>query len=309
MNIFKRVTLVTTVLVIMMASAMVFAKITHTLLVLDMPNEVMLPDNFRTTDDLLPPSHTLTRDGLENIHAAGSKQFSAKSLDQALARIPSQSIVVIDLRRESHGLLNGIGVSWFGPQNAANEKKSPNEIKLSEARLLARLKKSHFKWVYQIIEKTSDDFIEKTQKEFMRVNNVQSEQQLVQAHHLGYQRFYVEDFHAPQMPDVVRFVNFARHVPATTWLYFHCRAGKGRTTTFMAMYDMMKNAKKVSFADIISRQAALGGTDLSVLPDNDNFKYKFAEDRYNFLKKFYEYAKENNDNYATSYLQWLRKYA
>ncbi len=90
--------------------------------------------------------------------------------------------------------------------------------------------------------------------------------------HARYQRFYIEDFHGPDQASVVKFVNFAKTIPDNTWLYFHCRAGRGRTTTFMSMYDMMKNAKQVTFDEIMDRQLALGGADLRDLPEG-NFKY------------------------------------
>lgn len=309
MNIFKRIALTVTLLMIMLSSALVFAKITHTLLVVDMAKNAGLPENFRTTSDPLPPDATVSNEGLSNLHLAGSQQFSTDGLQHALEKIPSKSIVVVDLRRESHGQLNGNAVSWYGPQNAANENKTPEQISVSESRLLSRLKKARFKWLYQILEKSDDDFIEKTHRDFVRVNTVKSEQQLAAANHLDYKRFYVKDFHAPDDADVVRFVSFARNIPENTWIYFHCRAGKGRTTTFMSMYDMMKNAKHVSFEDILARQYALGGSDLRDLPSQENFKYKFASHRLDFLRKFYEYAKNNNDDFSTTWQQWKRNSA
>ncbi len=307
MNLIKKLALCVTLVSVMLSSALVFARITHTLLVFDARNEAELPGRFRTSSDALPENTNFTKDGLENLHEAGSQQFSKESLMKALEKIPSTSVVVIDLRRESHGLIDGNAVSWYGPQNAANANKSSSQIITSENRLLMRLKKSHYRWVYQIIEKSNDDYVDKASREFIPVRGVQSEQQLAEGLHLGYQRFYVEDFHAPRNDDVVRFVNFAKRIPENTWLYFHCRAGRGRTTTFMAMYDMMKNAKQVSFEDILNRQAAIGGVDLQKLPSEGNFKYRYASDRLNFLKNFYDYTKENKDNFATTWAQWVRK--
>ena len=40
----------------------------------------------------------------------------------------------------------------------------------------------------------------------------------------------------------------------TLGYHFHCKEGIGRTTTFMIMYDIMKNYKEVSLNDIIKRQ-------------------------------------------------------
>jgi protein-tyrosine phosphatase len=304
MNFIRRSTLAVTLITIMLSSALVFAKITHTLLVTDMANDSVLPKHFRTTSDVLPDA-ALPSTGLASLHSAGSQQFSSAGLKAALAKIPSKSIIIVDLRRESHGYLNGGAVSWYGPQNAANENKSPEQIKKSESRLLGRVEKSRFRWVYEITEKTDDGFIERVNKDFVRVNSVASEQELADKNHLGYKRFYVEDYHAPEEADATRFVNFINHLPENTWLYFHCRAGKGRTTTFLSMYDMMKNAKQVSFEDILKRQAALGGEDLMKLPNKKAYKYKAAVHRLNFLKKFYEYAKTNNDDFSTTWSQWL----
>lgn len=307
MKIFKTTTLVTVLAAVTLSSAMVFAKITHTLLVIDSGSQVELspqelPGHFRTTSDPLPDS--VQKDGLENVHAAGSMQFSEAGLHAALQKIPSKSVIIMDLRRESHGQLNGNAISWFGPQNAANENKTPEQIRQSESRLLSRLKKSNFKWVYQILEKTDDGFIEKISKEFARVESVKTEREIAGENHAQYRRLYVEDFHKPDDEDVERFVKTVRHLPGKTWLYFHCRAGRGRTTTFMSMTDMMKNAKHVAFEDILQRQLALGGSNLQELPGKQSYKYKYAVERLNFLRNFYEYAKANNDNFSTTWLQW-----
>ena len=44
--------------------------------------------------------------------------------------------------------------------------------------MLSRLKKSHFKWVYEVVDKSEDGFIEKTRRDITRVDSVKSEQQL-----------------------------------------------------------------------------------------------------------------------------------
>ncbi len=81
-------------------------------------------------------------------------------------------MVVVDLRRESHGILNNDAISWFGPQNAANEKKTIQQIKLSETRLLQRVAHSPYRWIYHIVEKTDDDYVDKAKREFVQVKNV-----------------------------------------------------------------------------------------------------------------------------------------
>lgn len=44
-----------------------------------------------------------------------------------------------------------------------------------------------------------------------------------------------------QSPENIdEFIKLYKSLPKDAWLHFHCEAGKGRTTTFLAMYDMMK---------------------------------------------------------------------
>lgn len=44
-----------------------------------------------------------------------------------------------------------------------------------------------------------------------------------------------------------------------TWFHFHCGGGKGRTGTFMMLYDRMKNPE-VSDKDIMYRHAQMGAS-------------------------------------------------
>jgi hypothetical protein len=46
-------------------------------------------------------------------------------------------------------------------------------------------------------------------------------------------------------------------LPENAWAHFHCEAGLGRTTTFMVLYDMLRNANRVSLEDIVQRQKIL----------------------------------------------------
>jgi hypothetical protein len=76
-----------------------------------------------------------------------------------------------------------------------------------------------------------------------------------------------------------------------TWLHFHCRAGDGRTTTFMAMHDIIHNAPGDSLQTILARQKAIGGIDLSSLPtDQTVFSYPFSIERVEFIQNFYKYV-------------------
>ncbi|TMM11177.1 MAG: protein tyrosine phosphatase, partial [Actinobacteria bacterium] len=131
---------------------------------------------------------------------------------------------------------------------------------------------------------------------------VQTEQEVADAAGFGYFHLTVPDHYRPQNEQVDRFVAFVRDLPPNTWLHFHCRAGVGRTTTFMAMYDMLRDAKTLSMNDILRRQVAVGGKDLlgGDVSGNDN-----KTERVQFLRQFYDYAQTNLDGFQTPFTAWL----
>lgn len=81
---------------------------------------------------------------------------------------------------------------------------------------------------------------------------------------------------------------------------FHCKAGFGRTTTYMIMYDMTKNYKEVSAEEIIKRQLGLANF-------NENTIQSFYNnERISFLNKFYEYCKTNGDSLKIKWSEWKK---
>ena len=119
---------------------------------------------------------------------------------------------------------------------------------------------------------------------------------------MSYIRIPVTDKEKPSDDMVDYFVQFVQSLPQNTWVHFHCEEGMGRTTTFMVMYDIMKNAKRVSLDDIMNRQVLIGGQDL--LDDKVNTT-KNAKERTEFIQEFYKYALQNNDNFKTTWSQWI----
>ena len=96
------------------------------------------------------------------------------------------------------------------------------------------------------------------------------------------------------------FIDFVQSQPNGSWLHFHCKEGIGRTTTFMIMYDIMKNHKDVELNDIIKRQVILSG-----MLDEDAESF-YTGDHFKFLSDFYNtysskptssIAYNTNDNY------------
>ena len=296
-NIIYRIGLLSSILL----SNLAFAK--GPLLVLDALNASQLPANFRSSSDPFPTQTNLSQEGLASLHEIGSAQFSERELIAVIEKI-NAPITIIDLRQESHGFIDGNAISWYGLRDWANLGKTPEEVEQDQQQRLASLEKQNIITISKISDKNSDGAITKTIPIKLDIHHVMSEAGLIYQHQLNYARIYVTDGWPPSTEQIEQFVKFVQALPKDMWLYFHCRAGKGRTTTFMVMYDMLKNAKKVSFNDILQRQALLGGNSLLNLPEQDSYKYSLANKRIEFLKKFYNYCLSNKDNYQTLFSVW-----
>lgn len=290
-------------LLISMMSLFALNKHSSPLLVLDMAESDELPRKFRmTTDPILDAS--INRNGLAELKAAASAQFSKGALQAVIRRLRTSHITVVDLRQESHGFLNGNAISWYGFHDAANENKTPATIEMRQRKLLAHIREQKTIRLDKILEK-NDGIIKRTAPLSYPVNEVDNEHAIVKHQHIKYERLYVQDFHGPLNSQVDRFIEIVKALPKDEWLYVHCRGGSGRSTTFMVMLDIMHHAKTVSLEDILKRQAALGGKDLRFLPDQHSYKYSFAKKRLAFIKKFYNYAKTNKNHFKTTWSHWL----
>lgn len=277
-----------------------FAIYKEPLLVMDMSNAARLPKNFRSANDNLHGD--VNKIGLKDLHIAGGSQFSKLSFKQILHRIDEKKITIVDLREESHGFLNSNAVSWYAPNDAINAGKATDIIENDQHELLDGLNKQDIVDVFNIVAK-KNGYISKARAKQYVVHQVMNEAEFASSIKQNYARIYVQDGYAPSNQEVDRFLEVVKSVPKDQWIYFHCRAGVGRTTTFMAMDDMLHNAKKVSFDDILKRQHLLGGKDLAE-PSKSDLKIKRVQERLTFLENFYRYAKENNDNFATTWSQW-----
>ncbi|MCI6277506.1 MAG: hypothetical protein MR639_12340 [Clostridium sp.] len=256
-------------------------------LMIDFNNNGEFPNSFRKMSDKIYPTNNIPSiKGLDKLNASGSAEFTSNSLDIIKSSI-GKKFVVVDLRQESHGFLNGSAISWLGLKNDLNKGLSQPEVVKKEDALLGSIKLNTpikpFNSPGNIV-----------------ANSVSNEETLVKSKDLDYIRFAVTDGESPTDDVVEDFVKYAASLPSDTWLHFHCKEGQGRTTTFLSMYDMMKNSKDVSFDDIIFRQFLLGRENLLQHP------LTTPTQRESLLTNFYKYTKENKDNFKTSWTDWLK---
>lgn len=252
----------------------------NTHLILDFDNSTSLPKNFRKTTDVLTDCtfKSLNKHGLDKLNISGSGQFTQLNLPLIIKAIPDNfSIIDIDLREESHGFINGSAISFENIYNNANSGLSLPEIINKENCDLSSIKLNNPLTLYN----SKKSIIPKT---------VQNESNLIMDKDIKYVRIPVTDGNLPNDTMVDYFIDFVNNQPKNTWLHFHCKAGVGRTTTFMIMYDIIKNHNDVDLKDIITRQILLA-----------NFNEKNSCDfltgnRYEFFNQFYAKCKNNNCN-------------
>lgn len=273
--------------------------------IINMPNHEELPRNFRMThrfsffDNEQFPSFY----GLLELKASASGQFSQKSLAKILELIPAEKILLLDLRRESHGFVNGIAMSWSDEKNWQNKDKSLEQILSEEKQLLQKVFDDKLIKLYQKKSPLENPLL-------IHVKEVYSEEDLAQKMGVHYARLPVTDHLKPDNSEVDYFVELIKmhflNKETDHWLHFHCSAGRGRSTTFMSMYDMMRNASYVSFEDILLRQMIIGGKNLTEPFDTSDWRYEYHFERLNFLIDFYNYCLEN-PNFEKLWSYWIKE--
>ena len=264
-----------------------------------------LPRNFRTTRDTIKPDSGPVPDtnGLADLRASASAAFTEANLKVVLARVPGP-VTVFDLRQEDHVYVNGQPVSWYATNNWANVGRSHEAIIASEA---VRAKTLAHGTVIELADAGARKGDSATAPQRLTVTRAATEREVVISAGASYVRITVSDHARPLDDEVDRFVLAVRALPAEGWVHFHCRAGKGRTTTFIALYDMIRNAKRVSLEDIVNRQSLLlGDYNLLQLGDQTGWKAPLAADRAAFVRAFYDYARANPNGQPQLWTEWLK---
>tara|TARA_R110002110_G_scaffold195770_1_gene405476 strand:- start:99098 stop:100024 length:927 start_codon:yes stop_codon:yes gene_type:complete len=277
-------------------------------IVYDEPEGLKVPRNFRLMSSPYKSLNeaTPTRSGLDKLKLSASAQFSEETLKAVLPKMQGE-VWVLDLRRESHGFEDGLPISWYAIQNQSNKDLTTEEILKKELILLKNFKQEKNPTVHRVTKKIegaivhSDPISVKTQR-------VESEQQLSVRLNLNYKRLPVADHHRPTDEQVDEFMHFYQSLPENAWIHMHCRGGKGRTTTFLMLVDMMNNAKTVSLEEIAARHILLGGSDLLNLSDEPEkqWKHDSARLRKSFVELFNHYAK-SDDFPKLSWTEWLKQ--
>ena len=267
-------------------------------------------DNWRTSMDEFPADKIakleklglntdVSRTGMDTLHTIGGADFTANQFDWILAKaeemgVMPEKLTVLDLRGETHGLINGDVFMYWIQNNYVNESIPTEEVIPLEMKLLDELKEKGTLEMYQTV-----DWGAATDLPMLKYENptIMTEQELVESKGVKYVRFADTNHFRPDDHEVDLFVEFMAGVGDDEWLFMHCYAGEGRTTNFMVMTDIYKNYKDVSFDDIAARQGLIGPVDVRtevIDTGKSHYKMKASVERRIFLQQFYNYATDTN---------------
>ncbi|PTL75749.1 protein tyrosine phosphatase [Vitiosangium sp. GDMCC 1.1324] len=239
-------------------------------------------------------------------HCSGSAQFSLAGWDdiqERLGRPAPERLYVVDLRQETHGFLDGAAVSWYARHNWGCVGLAGDEVRQLEGLRLRLLARAETVWVGDaraIKEGREPHFTE------WKPGHVRTEQEALGLPEGHYLRLPVTDHLRPDDAVIDRFIHFVRDLRSEAHLHFHCRGGKGRTSLFLTLLELLWNAEHVALEAILERQQRFNDYDLRKRPAPDSYKAAFAPERLELLTRFHGYARANPGGGPLSWTQWLQ---
>ena len=202
--------------------------------------------------------------------------------------------------------MNELPVSWYATHDWVNVGRTHSAIEQDEAARVESLRQGGEIDVRPGHPVKHGDGNSVTSQR-VTVESASTERDVATRAGAKYERITVTDHARPVDEEVDHFVLAVRELPENAWAHFHCEAGLGRTTTFMVLYDMLRNANRVSLDDIVRRQKILSkGYDVLQPDEPGNWKAPYAADRAAFVRVFYDYARANPNGRPKLWSEWLK---
>jgi hypothetical protein len=234
------------------------------------------------------------------ITISGSRQPTQDLLKKLAdkAKQAGKKFYVLDLRQEMHFLapltLGGanrlVPISLHSKNYAYNWFKPTGDVMAQEEKAVEIARNASFLSVWFLPKKLPEYDIKKYT---INPTKTVSEKWVVESLlDSTYVRLAATDHQRPSDMVVDHFVTFFRSIPSFSWVHFHCRGGRGRTTTFMILFDMMQTKGSKNLEDYYTLQKDLGGSDLKKpMPKKGSDDIAHRHARVHFINHFYNYVK------------------
>ncbi len=283
-------------------------------IVLDALNGDVMPNQFRSPTFVKPSQNqTINLKGFSSLRMSGSGQYSQGQLKQMFShlkryhQVNPENIIVVDLREEPHGFINGHAVTWYYGPLSYQFGKHPDEV-LQDERRRVKLTRGQPYAMINTIKKHKDGMPANKAPHLEKIEEVKSEEEVITELGARYVRLPVTDHFRPEDKDVDQFLELVASLKPNDWLHLKCRGGRGRTTTFMAIYDMIKNPD-MKKEDVAARQTFLDGTDLKRATKAQHYwKKKLNKDRIHFIEIFYDYIHASDGYGKMKWSDWVVKH-
>lgn len=230
---------------------------------------------FRTMQDPIIATEGVNLNGLRELKASGGPIVNFPELSSKLH--PKQNpVIILDSITAYHGYINTTPTTFYG-----YHRPKP------DLRYLARR---------LIFTGTTD----------MDQTLVKSEGEMAKDYGFGYKNIKIHSKALSSDEVVDDFIEFVDHLKPETWVHFHCRMGKGRTSIMLVMFDILHNAPSVPLNDIVKRQHLLGSENLFNVVERKGGTYsaEMLENRKNFILKFYDFATQRKTGGILKWSDW-----
>jgi len=254
-----------------------------------------LLNNFRSASEpylyeIIPEP---TRDGLDSLAISTSEQLTEKELVSLKQRLNNPSkLLILDLRLQSdvHGFINGEPVQFQSNEGTVPAPSGDHEAALSEQ--LSACPKVYI----------TDRQVRGMQGAgiLMDIETIHTESEIARLLGYAYQRLPLDTSKSPEPEFVDTFVTLIDAQTEDSWIHIHDNNGLVGPSVLFVMADMLKNAQRISYEEILMRHIAFGGVD-------------FIQKRYTtltqFLKQFYQYARAKAQQAGIVWSQWIKNNA
>lgn len=273
-------------------------------LILNKHGHKTIPRRFRASTDSfvahfdkyrakphLPPLAPPVMIGYPETLMSGSSQMALHQIRKLHEKRP---LVVVDLRMESHGFINGLPVSFFCPKNWDRLDVPLEALEEDETKRFKSLKSRGWAALYRKLPQSENI----GEPQIVWFTTVTTQAEALAKRGIRYERVPIPDHRRPRDEQVTQLMRlFDSMSKQAHWMHFHCQAGKGRTTTAMIMRDMYLNADTLGLEDILHRNyifSTIHLDDLRMLAGS--YRRPFVEERTLFLRAFYQYCRHRRSH-------------